>query len=81
MGRPALPIVLALALALVLGSSTEAVGQGKKIWERLSFRESFSDKLGRSRPASFSVLIPGDTNSEESNAARSPSLAFTQPPG
>ena len=32
MRRPALPIVLALALALVLCSSTEAVGQ---IWERV----------------------------------------------
>ncbi len=57
MARPTLLIVL----ALVLCSSTEALGQEKKIWERLSFRESFSDKLGRSRPASFSVLLPGDT--------------------
>ncbi len=55
--RPTLLLVLAVALC----SSTEAVGQGKKIWERLSFRESFSDRLGRSRPASFSVLLPGDT--------------------
>ena len=58
MGRPALPIVLALALALVLCSSTEAVGQ---IWERVSFQESFSGKPGKARPASFSVLLPGDT--------------------
>ena len=53
---------LLIVLAVALCSSTEAVGQGKKkIWERLSFRESFSDVLGRSRPASFSVLLPGDT--------------------
>ena len=57
MARPTLLIVL----ALVLCSSTEAVGQGKKIWERLSFRESFSGKRGQSRPASFSVLLPGDS--------------------
>ena len=43
MARPTLLIVL----ALVLCSSTEALGQEKKIWERLSFRESFSDKLGQ----------------------------------
>ncbi len=53
---------LLTVLAVALCSSTEAVGQEKKkIWERLSFRESFSDVLGRSRPASFSLLLPGDT--------------------
>lgn len=51
------PTVL-LVLALVLCSSTEAVGQ---IWERFSFQESFSGRPGRARPASFSVLLPGDT--------------------
>lgn len=54
MTRPTLLIVLALLLC----SSTEAAGQ---FWERLSLRESFSASRGRSRPASFSVLLPGDT--------------------
>jgi len=54
MARATLPIVL----ALVLCSSTAAEGQ---FWERLSLRESFSGGRGRSRPASFSVLLPGDT--------------------
>ena len=54
MARPTLLIVL----ALVLCSSTEAEGQ---FWERFTFRESFSASRGRSRPASFSVLLPGDT--------------------
>ena len=49
---------LLIALALVLCSSTEAEGQ---FWERFTFRESFSASRGRSRPASFSVLLPGDT--------------------
>ena len=57
MAKPTLLIVL----VLVLCSSTEAVGQGKKLWDRFSFRESFSGKRGPSRPASFSVLLPGDT--------------------
>ena len=54
MGRPTLLIVL----ALVLCSSTEAAGQ---FGDRVSFQESFSGKPGRARPASFSVLLPGDT--------------------
>ncbi len=54
MTRPTLLIVL----ALVLCSSTEAAGQ---FWERFTFREAFSASRGRSRPASFSVLLPGDT--------------------
>ncbi len=59
MARPTLPIVL----ALVLCSSTAAEGQ---FWERFSLRESFSGSRGRSRPASFSVLLPGDTTASYS---------------
>ncbi len=54
MARPTLLIVS----ALVLGSPTEAVGQ---LWERFAFRESYSVSRGQSRPATFSVLLPGDT--------------------
>ena len=54
MARPTLLIVL----ALVLCSGTEAEGQ---FWERFTFRESFSASRGQSRPASFSVRLPGDT--------------------
>ena len=63
MARPTLLTVL----ALILCSSTEAVGQ---IWERFSFQESFTGKPtakpGRPRPASFSVLLPGDTTASYS---------------
>ncbi len=52
--RPTLLIVLGLTLF----SSTDASGQ---FWERFSFRESFSASRGRSQPASFSVVLPGDT--------------------
>ena len=59
MGRPTLPLVPALALALLLCSSTEAVGQ---ILEHITFQESFSGKFSgkarKSKPASFSVLLP-----------------------
>ena len=54
MARP----TLLLVLALLLCSSTEAEAQ---FWERFSFREAFSASRGRSRPASFSILLPGDT--------------------
>ena len=54
MARPQLLIVL----ALVLCSNTEAEGQ---FWERFTLRESFSASRGRSRPAAFAVLLPGDT--------------------
>ncbi len=54
MARPTLLIVL----ALILCSNTEAEGQ---FWERFTLRESFSGSRGRSRPASFAVLLPGDT--------------------
>ncbi len=43
---------------MVLCSITEAAGQ---FWDRFTFRESFSASRGRSRPASFAVLLPGDT--------------------
>ena len=56
-----------IVLALLLCSSTEAVGQ---IWERLTFQDSFSGKFSgkarRVRPASFSVLLPGDTTASYS---------------
>ena len=52
--RPTLLIVL----ALVLCSNTEAAGQ---FWDRFDLRESFSGGRGQNRPASFSVLLPGDT--------------------
>ena len=55
--RQTLLIVLAMALCV----STEAVGQKKKIWDRISFAESFSSKKGARKPASFSLLMPGDT--------------------
>ena len=67
MGKPTLPLVPALALALLLCSSTEAVGQ---ILEHITFQESFSGKFSgkarKSKPASFSVLLPGDTTASYS---------------
>ena len=61
-GRPAARPTLLMVLALVLCSSTEAEGQ---FWERFSFQESFTGKPTakpvKARPASFSVLLPGDT--------------------
>ena len=54
MARPKLLIVL----ALVLCSNTEAEAQ---FWDRFTLRESFSASRGRSRPAAFAVLLPGDT--------------------
>ena len=63
MTRPTLLIVL----ALLLGSSTEAVGQ---ILDRITFQDSFSGKfLGKAKkvkPASFSVLLPDDTTASYS---------------
>ena len=59
MPRPTLLIVL----ALVLCSSMEAEGQ---FWDRFTLRESFSGSRGRSRPASFSILLPGDTTASYS---------------
>ena len=63
MTRPTLLIVL----ALLLGSSTEAVGQ---IWERITFQDSFSGKFSgkakKVKPASFSVLLPDDTTASYS---------------
>ena len=63
MTRPTLLIVL----ALLLGSSTEAVGQ---IWERIAFQDSFSGKFSgkakKVKPASFSVLLPDDTTASYS---------------
>ena len=54
MARPTLLIVLVLLMC----SSTEATGQ---FWERFSLRESYSGGRGRTQPAAFSVLLPGDT--------------------
>ncbi len=66
-GRPAARPTPLMVLALVLCSSTEAEGQ---FWERFSFQESFTGKPtakpGRPRPASFSVLLPGDTTASYS---------------
>ena len=56
-----------IVLALLLCSSREAVGQ---IWERFTFQDSFSGKFSgkarRVKPASFSVLLPGDTTASYS---------------
>ena len=66
-GRPVARPTLLMVLALVLCSSTEAEGQ---IWERFSFQESFTGKPTakpvKARPASFSVLLPGDTTASYS---------------
>ena len=63
MTRPTLLIVL----ALLLGSSTEAVGQ---ILDRITFQDSFSGKFSgkakKVKPASFSVLLPDDTTASYS---------------
>ena len=56
--RPRTRPTLLIVLALTLFSSTDAAGQ---FWDRFSLRESFSASRGRSRPASFSVVLPGDT--------------------
>ena len=56
-----------IVLALLLYSSTEAEGQ---FWQRFSFHETFTGKPTarpvRPRPASFSVLLPGDTTASYS---------------
>ncbi len=56
-----------IVLALLLCSSGEAVGQ---IWERFTLQDSFSGKFSgkarRVKPASFSVLLPGDTTASYS---------------
>jgi len=66
-GRPVAGPTLLVVLAMILCSSTKADGQ---IWERFSFQESFTGKPtakpGRPRPASFSVLLPGDTTASYS---------------
>ncbi len=56
-----------IVLALLLCSSTEAVGQ---ILDRITFQDSFSGKFSgkakKVKPASFSVLLPDDTTASYS---------------